>query len=100
MFDWYIIENNRGSLLKYNRKLRISGGSILTEIKKTVEDLILKDVILYDAEDIVKNSVISKYGMEYYIKNGEGIHAFVEEIYNDVERIKHPLPENEYMIWY
>lgn len=98
MFEW--CEDKWGSLLKYYNKLRISGGRVLTEISKIVKDLISEDVILYDAEDTVKNFIISKYGIEYYIKNGEGIHAFVEEMYNDVERIKHPLPENEYMIWY
>lgn len=80
------------SLLKY-AGLNIFGGDILTKIRKTVEDLILKNTILYDAEDIVKNLVISNYGIDYYIRNGEGIHAFIEEMYNDIERGRHPLIE-------
>lgn len=95
MFGWAI--NERPSLINQSGYIMVYGGD---EIRKLAETLANDGVDLYSAEAMVKNTVIEKYGDSYYSKYGEAIHIIVEEAYNDMERLRNPLPEDGCMIWY
>lgn len=89
MFQWFVIDE-RPSLINQSGHIKVYGGD---KIRKLAETLAKDGVDLYTAEAMVKDTVIEKYGNSYYSKYGEAIHIIVEEVYNDMERLKNPLPD-------
>lgn len=63
----------------------------MSDIDTIAKGMCSIDMCLYEAEEIIKLSVIDEYGISYYEKYGEGIHAMIEEVYNDKIRSTHPL---------
>lgn len=94
MFDCV---TERPSLISQSGHTTVYGGD---EIRKLAKALANNGVDLYSAETIVRSTVIEKYGDSYYSRNGEAVHIIVEEVYNDIEREKHPLPLYGYVTWY
>jgi hypothetical protein len=90
------VEESSISLL--SNKIRYKGDlEYASKIEKDVKALINKNIGLYESEEIIKNKIIHKNGLDYYINYGEAIHTIIEEVYNDKERRNNALYNLKYM---
>lgn len=90
------VEESPISLL--SNKIRYKGNlEYASKIEKDVEVLINKNIGLYEAEEIIKNKIIDKNGLDYYLNYGEAIHTIIEEAYNNKERSDNVVYNFSYM---
>lgn len=90
------VEESPISLL--SNKIRYKGDlEYALKIEKDTKILINKNIGLYEAEEIIKNKIIDKNGLDYYLNYGEAIHTIIEEAYNNKERSNNAFHNFAYM---
>jgi hypothetical protein len=96
----YVLFISRRKLYKSYEKNKIQYKGNLgyaSKIENDVRVLANKNISLYEAEEIIKNKIINKNGLDYYIDYGEAIHIIIEEAYNDKERYNNASYNFSYM---
>lgn len=75
------VEESPISLL--SNKIRYKGDlEYASKIEKDTKILINKNIDLYEAEEIIKNKIIDKNGLDYYIKETVNIVSCIKPVYN------------------